>query len=223
VKKALQNGPVDIGEVIQHGVVFDFKNWRGGTVDAAHLPQAVAHLFDLLEKRAVDYVLVGGVALLQYVEGRNTQDVDLIVDAPVLDNLPGLEVTERDENFARATFEGLRVDFLLTRHPLFLRVRERYSSPRPFQGRTIRCGTVEGLILLKLFSLPSLYRQGEFARVGLYENDVATLFQAYHPAMDRLLEELRPHLSDSDFSEVSRIVAEVGARVRRFERGRKSE
>jgi hypothetical protein len=34
---------------------------------------------------------------------------------------------------------------------------------------------VEGLILLKLYALPSLYRQGNFAKVGIYENDVATL------------------------------------------------
>ena len=35
-------------------------------------------LFEELETKQVDYVLVGGVALLSYVDGRNTQDIDLI-------------------------------------------------------------------------------------------------------------------------------------------------
>ncbi len=61
---------IDIGEVIQNGVAFDFKNWRGGTVDAEHIPEAVARLFALLEKKRIDVVLVRGVALLQYAKGR---------------------------------------------------------------------------------------------------------------------------------------------------------
>ena len=36
--------------------------------------QAVDRLFGLLEHRKIAYVLVGGIALLQYVDGRNTED-----------------------------------------------------------------------------------------------------------------------------------------------------
>ena len=36
---------------------------------------------------------------------------------------------------------------------------------------------VEGLLLLKLFALPSLYRQGKIDRVELYEHDVAMLMR----------------------------------------------
>ena len=68
----MANRPLtNIGEVIRNGVVFDFKNWQGGTVNADHLPDAVAHLFSLFETNKVDYVLVGGIALLQYVEDQD--------------------------------------------------------------------------------------------------------------------------------------------------------
>jgi hypothetical protein len=48
-------------------------------------------------------------------------------------------------------------------------------------------GGLAGLLLLKLYALPSLYREGNFARVGLYENDVATLLSyfAQRPDPDR--------------------------------------
>ena len=220
MKPASRAELVDIGQVILNGVVFDFKNWQGGTVDAAHLPQAVARLFAQLSEKQINYVLVGALAVLHYVEGRNTQDVDLIVDADSLEKLTGLEITGRDKYFARGTFEGLRVDLLLTTHPLFQRVREHYSAMRPFQGQTVRCATVEGLILLKLFALTSLYRQGDFTRVGLYENDVATLLRVYRPDLGPLQDELKPHLSASDFGELRKIIEELLLRIERLERVR---
>jgi hypothetical protein len=207
---------IDIGEVIRNGVIFDFKNWRGGTVDAEHLPQAVDHLFALFEKKRIDYVLVGGVALLQYVEGRNTQDIDFILHAEALDQLPELEVTSRHEDFARARFEGLRVDLLLTRHALFRRVSEKYSAQRPFEGRVIRCATVEGLFLLKLFALPSLYRQGNLDKVALYEADLFMLLQRLSVSLESLFDELKPHLSGTDFAEVRKIVDELSERIKRY-------
>lgn len=36
------------------------------------LIETVSRFFSLLRERQIDYVLVGGIALLQYVEGRNT-------------------------------------------------------------------------------------------------------------------------------------------------------
>ena len=214
---------IDIGEVIQSGVVFDFKNWQGGAVDAEHLPQAVAHLFALLENKNIEYVLVGGVAILHYVEGRNTQDINFILDAEALEKLTELEVVSRDEYFAQARFQGLRVDLLLTRHALFRRVREKYSATRAFQGRQVRCATVEGLLLLKLFALPSLYRRGNLDKVGLYEADLFMLLPRMTLSPDLLFEELRPHLSDSDFGEVRKITDEIRQRIERFERKREEK
>lgn len=43
------------------------------------LIQSVQDFFAVLEKRKIDYVLVGGIAILHYVEGRNTQDLDLLM------------------------------------------------------------------------------------------------------------------------------------------------
>jgi hypothetical protein len=43
----------------------------------------------------------------------------------------------------------------------------------------ITTATVEGLLLLKLYALPSLYREGNFARVGL--KTIATLLYYYQP------------------------------------------
>jgi hypothetical protein len=82
--------PVHVGEVIRNAVVFDFKNWAGDSTlaNSDSLLQAVQRLFALLDERGVDYVLVGGIALLTYVEGRNTRDIDLIMALSSLERLP---------------------------------------------------------------------------------------------------------------------------------------
>lgn len=220
-EKPVHNGAlVDIGEVIQNGVVFDFKNWQGGTVDAQHIPEAVNRLFVLFERKKISVVLVGGVALLQYVEGRNTQDIDFILDRETVEIVTEWQVTGRDQYFTRAVFEGLRVDFLLTTHPLFARVKAAYSATRPFQDRQVLCATVEGLLLLKLFALPALYRRGSLDKVALYEGDVFMLLSRSNVPRESLFAELKPHLSDSDLSEVRKIVDELQQRIERVDRGR---
>lgn len=188
---------------------------------ADDLLQTVARLFALLAERRVEYLLVGGVALLQYVEGRNTEDIDLIMDAAELRKLPEIEITGQDDNFARGKFSGLRIDILKTLNPLFDMVRRKYAIVQHFQEQDIPCATVEGLLLLKMHALPSLYRQGNFARVGLYENDIATLIQQYRPALDPLFAELAPHMSQTDLQSVRTIVNEILQRIERFEQGRR--
>lgn len=160
-------------------------------------------------RSAIDYVLVGGIALLQYVEGRNTEDIDLIMGLASLERLPELNIETRDNDFARGAFAALRVDILLTSNALFNEVRKRYSSKQQFVEEEIPCATVEGLVLLKLYALPSLYRQGNFVRVGLSENDVATLLQAHHPPVDSLLAELARFLNESDWMQVKQIISEI--------------
>lgn len=216
---------VHVGEVIRNAVAFNFKNQDVRIVNADSLFADVERLFDLLHDRDVDYLLVGGVAMLQYVEGRNTEDVDLIVAVSDLEKLPELEIEGQDADFARGRFGQLRVDLLLTRNLLFNEVRRRYATTGRFVERdNIPCATVEGLLLLKLYALPSLYRQGNFARVGLYENDIATLIQAYQPPIEPLLTDLSNHLRPTDLTTVRDIVAEIQGRIERFgrERGRDS-
>jgi len=98
-------------------------------------------------------------------------------------------------------------------------VQRRHATLKTFQERDIPCATVAGLLLLKLYALPSLYRQGNFARVGLYENDVATLMHDYQPDMVVLFEELAPHMSVSDMAALRDIVAEIQQRLARFRQG----
>ena len=208
---------VHIGNVIRQGIVFDFKNLRGGTVNTDTLLQTVERLFKLLDERQVDYLLVGGVAMLSYVEGRNTQDIDLIVAVASLDTLPEIAIREQDGDFVRGLFNELQVDFLLRSNPLFDKVRAEYATTQQFVEQAIPCASVEGLLLLKMYALPSLYRQSSFARVGIYENDIATLMQLYEPALDPLFAELSKHLSATDLKAVRDIVDEIQQRIIRFQ------
>ncbi len=210
---------VHIGEVLVHGVLFDPKNtaaWR--SMDVEGLYQAAPRLFDLLDERGVEYVLVGGIAMLAYVEGRNTQHIDLIVSAADLAKVPELQVEDQNAEFARARYGELQVDLLLAEKKLFDFVRRQFTTVLPFAEHNVRCATVEGLLLLKLFALPSLYRQGRFEKVRAYEKDVADLLERYQPDMNAILSELDRHLLASDAEEVRRIVADIGERL-----GRQSE
>ncbi|MCB9103611.1 MAG: hypothetical protein H6633_05115 [Anaerolineales bacterium] len=210
---------VYIGKVIQNAVVFNVQNWQGQPMNSDHLLQNVARLFALLEERKIDYLLVEGIALLQYVEGRNTEDIDLIMALASLKKLPEIKITGRDNNFARGRFDELQIDILLTRNRLFEKVRQGYATRQHFVERDIPCATVEGLLLLKLYALPSLYRQGNFARVGLYENDIATLMFSYRPNLELLFNELAQHLSETDLTAIKEIVTEIEQRLDRFNTG----
>lgn len=209
---------VQIGKVVRNAVLFNFARQRRGTVQADDLLEAVNRLFALLRERQTDYLLVGGIALLKYVEGRNTEDIDLIMALSSLETLPELQMESRDADFVRASFEGLQVDLLLTTNPLFEKVRQRYATSQHFLEQEIPCATVEGLLLLKLYALPSLYRQGNFARVALYEGDVATLVHDYRPPLEPLFEELQDHLSSTDLASLQKIVLEIQQRIERFDR-----
>jgi predicted nucleotidyltransferase len=205
-----------IGNVIRNAVVFNVKNWLGGMMNSDSLIQSVQDLFSILEQRKIDYVLVGGIALLHYVEGRNTQDLDLLMALSSLKKLPELKVVSKEMYFVRADYNGLQIDVLLTQNPLFNRVQNKYSQTQHFLDRNISIATVEGLLLLKLYALPSLYRQGNFARVGIYENDIATLLHYYQPDVSTLLAELSKYVNESDLAEVKSVVADIQNRIKRF-------
>ncbi len=201
---------VNIGEVIVHGVVFDPKNGeRVRAMDLNELFNRVPELFDLLEQRDVDYLLVGGIAMLAYVDGRNTQDIDLIVAREDLEQLSEIRVEEDNHDFVRSWLGDLRVDFLFTQNKLFDVVKRDYSVTQEFVERQIPCATPTGLVLLKLFALPSLYRQGRFDRVRIYQNDVAALIEKFNPAIEPLFQELAKHLLPSDMDELHSIVQKI--------------
>ena len=210
---------VQIGNVIRNAVVFNIKNWSGGMMNSDSLIQSVQDLFAILEQRKIDYVLAGGIALLHYVEGRNTQDLDLLMALSSLEKLPELKISRQDLYFVRADYGELQIDILLTQNPLFKKVHDKYSKVQRFLDRNIPIATVEGLLLLKLYALPSLYRQGNFARVGIYENDVATLLHDYQPDVGILLTKLSKYVNESDLAEIKSIVTDIQNRIDRFKNG----
>jgi hypothetical protein len=206
-----------IGDVIRNAVVFNVKNWSGGMMNVDSLIHSVQAFFAVLEERKIDYVLVGGIALLHYVEGRNTQDLDLLMALSSVQKLPELEISSQDKYFVRATYDALQIDILLTQNPLFHRVHKDFAKIELFLDRSIPLATVEGLLLLKLYALPSLYRQGNFARVGIYENDIATLLFYYQPDIAALLNELAQYVSETDLAEIKDVVSDIQRRVKKFE------
>ena len=164
-------------------------------MDASNISGEAEELFALLETRAVSYLLVGGLALLAHVQGRNTEDVDLILSLPDQRRLEP-EVTlvdppEPGSPFALARYKGLRVDYLDAREPIFALVFDQHSERREFAfasgaSRKLPTATPVGLMLLKLHALPSVTRQMDWRRVGVYETDLVNLWLAYPEADPRL-------------------------------------
>jgi len=206
----------EIGQIIRNAVAFNVKNWLGGEMNSDSLIQSVQDFFSVLEHRKIDYVLVGGIALLRYVEGRNTQDLDVLMTVSSLEKLPELKITSQDVYFVRANYKELQIDILLTKNPLFERVHSDYSKTERFLDRSIPLATVEGLLLLKLYALPSLYRQGNFARIGIYENDIATLIHYYQPDISALLNELAHYVNEGDLAEIRNVISDIQNRIKRF-------
>jgi len=205
-----------IGIVIRNAILFNAKNWQGDMMNSDSFIQSVQHLFSILEKRKIDYVLVGDIALLHYVEGRNTQDLDLLMALSTLDKLPEFKITHQELDFVRADYEDLQIEVMLTTNPLFKKVHDEHSNVQQFLDGNIPIATVDGLLLLKLYALPSMYRQGNFSRVGIYENDIATLLYDYQPDVSQLLTELSRYVSESDLAEIKNILADIQNRIRRF-------
>ncbi len=209
-------GILTIGEIVTNGVLFDMKNWGNDLSSYSNLPEIVDRLFNILSERNIKYLLVGGVALLSYIEGRNTQDIDLILSIEDLAEFPEITITDENYDFARGFYDALQIDFLLTRNPLFELVRNEYANNREFGNRSVRCVTVEGLLLLKLFALPSLYRQGNFSRVSIYENDITLLMLNYEVNLEPILQELRRYLIVTDMQEIKEIISDIQVRIQRF-------
>src|SRR5258706_3271933 len=213
MKTAESRQPVHIGKVVRNAQVFNFRKPRGRSLSETALLEAVAGLFTLLEQRQVDYLLVGGIALLQYVEGRNTEDIDLIMSLASLERLPELRKVSQEDDFARTDFSGLQIDLLLISNPLFAEVRQRHATRQRFVERELPCATPEGLVLLKLYALPSLYRQGKVTRAALYETDILTLMSVHGVDPEPLLAELEPHVSATDLKALHQIAAEIRQRL----------
>jgi hypothetical protein len=172
-------------------------------------PGDALELFRLLQERGVPYLLVGGIAMLTYVQGRNTKDVDLLMSLEAMEQVPEIKVEDRQDCFVRGKFRSVQVDLLLTSNPLFQTVADRYATKHQFAELAIPAATVEGLILLKLYALPSLYRQFAWDRVYVYEADIKQLIARYAPKVDPLLKLLESQILASDIKELRKMISEV--------------
>lgn len=186
------------------------------------LPQDALELFKLLAERKVSYLLVGGIAMLTYVQGRNTRDVDLLLSVEALSAVPELHIEERADFFIKASFRSLRVDLLLTTNPLFKLVQERFATMHRFAEREVPAATVDGLLVLKLYALPSLYRQLDWDRVYLYESDVKQLLARYRPNLEPIYALLAHHILASDLRELQKMIAEAQQRQQKMGRRRRT-
>ncbi len=207
---------VNIGRVIRNAALFNPKKGLVNFMEPDSLLASVKHFFEILRARQIDYLLVGGVALLSYIEGRNTEDLDLIMVFSSLKKLPEIHLSSQEQYFARGEFEGLKIDILLTRNPMFACVIRHHATTRSFLDGEIPTATVEGLLLLKLYALPSLHRQGDFTRVSLYENDISMLMYQYRPEPAPLLKELSKYMMGSDLDEIKHILDEIQRKIDNF-------
>ena len=221
-----------IAEIVRNAVLRGPDAWEGGSLPERNanpnrtanlLPtdRDVIELFTLVGKRQTPYLLVGGIAMLRYIEGRNTEDIDLLMSLPSLEQLPEITIEERNEYFIRARFRSVRVNVLLTANALFAEVQQGFGTTHRFAELDVATATPEGLVLLKLYALPSLYRQGLFDRVSVYESDIASLLQRHRPAVEPLLQRLQRHLEAGDLRELRGIVRDIEARIVRFEQLKK--
>lgn len=130
------------------------------------LGAALEDVVAVLADAGIDYVLIGGLATGFRARPRYTNDIDLLLDVPlvalpsVLDRLRelGFEFDTRQvvEEFTRHHMavlwrDGVRLDWLKPVLPAYRHVLER-AAVEPGPTGSIRVATAEGLILLKLFA-----------------------------------------------------------------------
>lgn len=215
--------PDAISTIISNGIIGSPKNWGNSMNPLPLNPSTLTELFSLLKQRQITYLLVGGIAMLNYIEGRNTQDIDFLMSLNSLTKLPELEVTSQDQNFARAIYgDGLQVDLLLSSNRVFEQVLSTPSlrATATFGQSAVPCATPEGLVMLKLYALPSLYGQGQFQRANLDESDLTALKIAF-PEIDLRywISQLESDLIASDLNSLNEISVEIETRAARLSNG----
>ncbi len=184
-----------------------------GSPDGSGLTQATSDFLCNLNEQRIPHLLVGAMAMLQHIDGRPTRDIDLIIALKDLEKLPDYQLEERNEWFATGTIGPVRVDLLFTENPLFSEVLTNHAETRTLLGTPIRCATAEGIILLKLFALPSLYRQGNARRAAIYETDILQLLLLQPLDFQSLMLQLQPHMPPSDINALRKVLADIQHRI----------
>jgi len=212
------NSIQQIAAVLHDAYFFDPKNWSS-RMSYPNLPQIVdtiKRLFNQLNEQNSSYLLVGGVAMLNYVNGRNTKDVDLIINDEVLVTLSGINVLSKNQNFVRASYDGIQLDLLLAQNQLFRQVQQKYKTEIYWDDLKISCATPMGLVILKFYALPSFYLQRQFDRASLYESDILQLLCHHSVDLESAIREVEPHLTLYDCAEIRKIAQEIQKRMMRM-------
>ena len=80
--------------------------------------------------------------------------------------------------------------------------------------------SVPGLVLLKLYAMPLLYRQENFDRVSIYESDIMLLLMNYTVDIEAIMKLLSKYVLESDLLEIRETVSGIQRRILRFQRSR---
>jgi hypothetical protein len=184
-----------------------------GADNPDELTAATRQLLHQLDENEIPHLLVGAMAMLQHIDGRPTRDIDLIIALDDLGKLPTFQLEESNEWFATGTFGPVRVDLLFTQNPFFAQILTNHSETKLLLDTPIRCATPQGIILLKLFALPSLYRQGNVHRAAIYETDILQLLLLQALDCQSLLTQLQPHMTTSDINALRQVLADIQQRI----------
>jgi hypothetical protein len=220
----------DVAEIIHAATVLGPAAWSRAPMPEAHmaadiedrLKSHLISLFEILHQRNVPYVLVGGIAMLTYIEGRNTKDVDLVISLDSLATVPEIVIYDQNRDFARGKFGDLLVDLRFTNNTLFKLIETKFATTHRFLEMDIRAATIEGLILLKMYALPALYLQGRWEKTFRYEADIAILYTRGRPNMEPLFNIIKPYVTDGQLTDLRSIVSDIHRRIERAERAQKS-
>ena len=186
-----------------------------GSGDDGGLTEATRNFLRELDSSGVSHLLVGAMAMLQHIDARPTRDIDLIIALADLDKIPGYQIDERNEWFATGAVGPVRVDLLFTENPFFAEILANHAESRVLLGTPIRCATPYGIILLKLYALPSLYRQGHVQRAAVYETDILRLLLHQPHDPEDLLKQLHPHMPATDISALRHVLEDIQQRIDR--------
>ena len=130
-----------------------------------------------------------------------------------LRQIPDLVLGKKVISSRGTNFRSVQVDLLLTQNPLFKIVAEKFATNHRFAELEIPTATVEGLVVLKLYALPSLYRQMDLDRAALYETDITLLIARHSLALAPLAALVEQYVELGDKKELQKIISECRERA----------
>lgn len=156
--------------------------------------QTTAEVLALLNERQADYVVVGGVALQQYLPERRTKDLDMIMPISEVKRFPEIRFVRRFVHFAHGFYHEMPVDALLTSSPIFETVRCHHQVVASFRGLPMRCVSVEGMYLLKVYALSSTHQKSLWHKLDQAEADLLGLLLHYPMRLEPFADQLAAYL-----------------------------